>query len=218
MDITTYYPAAVYLGTLYNGSTYQSVVRAIDSDVVNLITNAAAIGIGGTNNTGGGVLTFVPNQAITANNQAYVQVLLGPPAAVQAGAGWQLSGDPPGAFGNTAAYMRAIATNGATIVFNTNVPGWNPPVSQTNQLIAGTNNIFTAFYTVTNPVLVVNRGQSLSLTGTTGTTYILQYRTSMVTGSWQPLRTNTLTNGLNLLLPWPPINGPAAFYRVVWLP
>src|SRR5262249_27762774 len=86
-----YYPAAVDLGPLYNGSTYQSLVRAIDSDVVNLITNAAAIGVGGTNNTGGGVITFVPNQAINANNLAYVQVVLGPPAAVQAGAGWQLS-------------------------------------------------------------------------------------------------------------------------------
>jgi len=39
----------VYLGSLYNGTTpYASAVRAIDSDVVNLITNAAeAIGEGG---------------------------------------------------------------------------------------------------------------------------------------------------------------------------
>jgi hypothetical protein len=33
-----------------------------------------------------------------------------------------------------------------------------------------------------------------------------------------PLKTNTLGPGFNLLLPWPPTNGPAAFYRAVWLP
>jgi hypothetical protein len=33
------------------------------------------------------------------------------------------------------------------------------------------------------------------------------------------LSTNTImSNGFNLLLPWPPTNGPAAFYRAVWLP
>jgi hypothetical protein len=38
-----YYPAAVYLGTLFSGSQpYASVVRAIDSNVVNLITRAAS--------------------------------------------------------------------------------------------------------------------------------------------------------------------------------
>src|SRR5262249_7275893 len=44
-----YYPAGVYLGTLFNGATYQSVVRAIDSNVVNLITIAqATVGDSGT--------------------------------------------------------------------------------------------------------------------------------------------------------------------------
>jgi hypothetical protein len=210
-----YYPAGVYLGTLYNGSTYQSVVRAIDSDVVNLITNAVTIGSGGTNHTGGGVITFVPNQAISANNQAYVQVLLGPPSAIQAGAGWRLSGDP--SYGNAPSYMRAITTNGATIEF-ASLPGWISPCSQTNQLTPGIITVISnAFYTVTNPVLVAKPGQGLGITGTTGTTYRLEYRTSLASGGWQPLVTNTLTDGLNLLLPWPPTNGPAAFYRAVWL-
>ena len=40
-----YYPAGVYLGTLYNGVVpYASLVRGIDSNVVNLITWAQALG------------------------------------------------------------------------------------------------------------------------------------------------------------------------------
>src|SRR5476651_2292845 len=67
-----YYPAGVYLGTLFNGSQpYASAVRAIDSAVVNLITKAGTLGDGGTNNAGGGVITIIPNQAINAANPGY---------------------------------------------------------------------------------------------------------------------------------------------------
>src|SRR5208283_2690979 len=58
-----YYPAAVYLGTLFSGTVpYASAVRAIDSTVVNLITNAQALVTSGTNNSGGGVITVTPGQ------------------------------------------------------------------------------------------------------------------------------------------------------------
>jgi hypothetical protein len=87
-----YYPAGVYLGIINNGS-YESAVRAIDSDVVNLITNAEALADYGSNHTGGGVITIIPSQAVSASNPGYLQFLLGPPAAVLAGAGWKLQGD-----------------------------------------------------------------------------------------------------------------------------
>src|SRR5436853_3283140 len=55
-----YYPAAVYLGTLFSGNTpYASVVRAIDSNVVNLISFAQSDAGSGTNNTGGGPIRFI---------------------------------------------------------------------------------------------------------------------------------------------------------------
>ena len=75
-----YYPAGIYLGTL-NG---QSVVRGIDSNVVSLITLAQTLGDNGTNHTGGGVITIIPSQAITASNPGYIQWVLSPPAA-----GWR---------------------------------------------------------------------------------------------------------------------------------
>src|SRR5262249_22710434 len=89
-----YYPAGIYLGTLYNGAQpYASLVRAIDSNVVSLITLASTQGDNGTNGTGGGVITIIPNQAISSNNPAFIQWQLQPPAVLRAGAGWRVHGD-----------------------------------------------------------------------------------------------------------------------------
>jgi hypothetical protein len=65
--------------------------------------------------------------------------------------------------------------------------------------------------------MVANKLQGIGLTGTTGTVYRVEYRTNLTIGSWIPLSTNTIGSGINTLLPWPPTNGPAAFYRAVWL-
>jgi len=48
--------------------------------------------------------------------------------------------------------------------------------------------------------------------------YRLEYKTSLSSGGWTTLSTNTVGAGFHLVLPWPPTNGPAAFYRAVWLP
>ncbi len=45
-----------------------------------------------------------------------------------------------------------------------------------------------------------------------------EFRTKVPSGARLLLLTNTLGAGFNLVLPWPTANGPAAFYRAVWLP
>jgi len=73
-------------------------------------------------------------------------------------------------------------------------------------------------YTVVPPVMMANAG-GLSITGTTGTIYQIQSRSSLTSGSWVPLSTNTITaNGFNLVLPNPATNPATMFYRAVWLP
>jgi sugar lactone lactonase YvrE len=161
-----YYPAAVYLGNLYNGSAYQSVVRAIDSNVVSLITSAQATVDTGTNHTGGGVINFVPNQAISATNQAYVEVLLGPPAAVQAGAGWRLVGDP--SYGNAPNYVVVVTNSSATIEFNTNVPGWDPPTNQTIQLTPGVITVISNVFYTRSATQTVSPGGNTIFSGYAG--------------------------------------------------
>jgi len=213
-----YYPAGVYLGTLYNGAQpYASAVRAIDSDVVNLITLAATQGDTGTNHTGGGVITIIPNQNISANTPGYVQFQLAPPAAVQQGAAWRLQGDS--SYSTTARYTRAVISTNAFAVEFKPIPGWNLPTNQTTTILPGLLITNVAFYKVTNPVLVANPAIGLGITGTTGTTYRIESRISLSSGTWTPLSTNLIvTSGFNSVLPTLPTNGPGTFYRALWLP
>ena len=212
-----YYPAAVYIGTLFSGAQpYVSVVRAIDSSVANLITLASSQGDSGTNNTGGGVITIVPSQAVSAGNPGYVQFRLTPPAAVRAGAAWRLLGDT--AYSTSTNYTRAVTSTNSFAVEFKPVPGWNVPASQSVFVAPGVLITNTAFYTVTNPVLSQRRltgTERLGMTGTTGTMYRLERRSALTNAAWLPVTTNTIrTNGFNPVL----TNPPAGFYRLQWLP
>ncbi len=206
----SYYPAAIYLGTLNN----QSVVRAIDRSVTNLITLASTLGDAGTNFSGGGVTTIIPDLRISAFNPGYLQIQLGPPSAVQAGAAWLLQ---PGVNFST-------ATNFTQVIFSTNavalsfkpVPGFNIPTILSVIVTPGTITYPAAFYTVINPMLVVT-GQGIGLQGTTNTTYRIESTTSLNNPVWTGLSTNTiLTSGFNLVAA-KPANPTAVFYRAVWL-
>jgi sugar lactone lactonase YvrE len=212
-----YYPAGVYLATLYDGVTpYASAVRAIDSEVVNLITNAEVLGDSGTNNSGGGVITIIPNQAINAQNPGYVQLQLAPPAAVAAGAGWRLQGDTT--YSTATNYTEAVLSTNAIGVQFKPIAGWNLPTNQTVTVYPQQIVTPVAFYTVSNPVMVANGNLGIGITGTTGTVYEVESRTSLTSGSWVPMSTNTITSsGFNLVLPKPGTNKTTTFYRVVWL-
>jgi hypothetical protein len=214
-----YFPAAVYLGTLYSGGSYQSVVRAIDSTVVNLINLAVSEGDTGTNNTGGGVITIT---AGGGSELAYMQVTIVPTNAVAAGAAWRVYGTTNN-WSTGPTYLAAIAGGSSVTLEFKPIPGWNLPTNNTVPIVPGQLTTILATYTPAStppapPVLTFNPASGLGITGTTGATFRLEYRTSLVSGQWLPLKTNTLGPGLNLLLPWPPTNGPAAFYRAVWLP
>jgi hypothetical protein len=211
-----YLPAGIYLGTLYSGiSPYASAVRAIDSNVVNLINFAASLGDAGTNNTGGGVLTIIPSPNVSAANPAYMQWQLGPPSAVQAGAAWLLQSDAN--YSTATNYTRVvISTNAVTVQFK-NIPGWNTPTTQQISLTPNQINVFSALYTVTNPVVMV-KPQGIGLRGTTNTLYRLESRASLLTGTWKGISTNMIvSNGFNLVLPKGATNQPTTFYRAVWL-
>ncbi|HEY1662174.1 MAG TPA: Ig-like domain-containing protein [Verrucomicrobiae bacterium] len=212
-----YYPAGVYVGTLYNGVTpYASAVRAIDSAVVNLITNAATVGDNGTNHPGGGVVTITANQAISASSPGYLEFQLGPPSARAAGAGWKLSGDS--AYGSATNYIRAVTSTNVTVLFNP-IPGWNSPGNQAVAVLPNQVTSYSASYTVSNPKMMITANGGFGITGTTGTVYVIQKTSSLTSGTWTPVSTNTITTtGFNLVLPNPLTNGPAMYYRAVWLP
>jgi hypothetical protein len=211
-----YYPAGVYLGTLFNGAQpFASAIRAIDSDVVNLIIRAGTLGDSGTNNSGGGVITIIPSQAITAANPGYMQWQLAPAAAVGAGAGWRLQGDS--SYSSATNYLRAITSTNAVVVQFKPIAGWMLPTNQAVNVLPGQITTYVAYYTPSNSTLMANLA-GISITGTTGTVYRLERSSSLTHGSWVPVSTNTITtNGFNFLLPKPNTNAPT-FYRAVWLP
>jgi enediyne biosynthesis protein E4 len=207
-----YFPAGIYLGTLGNNL---SVVRAIDSNVVALINLAANLGDEGTNNTGGGVVTIIPSQT-SGSSVGYLQVRVGPALALAAGGGWRLAGDV--AYSSNPGFTRVITNGSGFAIEFAPATGWDLPASRSVTVPIGQLTVIDANYTVTPPVLMLN-GASLGVTGTTGTTYRIEYRTNLACGNWLPLQTNTLNTGFNPLLVWPPTNNlPAAFYRAVWLP
>jgi hypothetical protein len=68
----------------------------------------------------------------------------------------------------------------------------------------------------TQPVLssTISTGKlSMSFTGQAGVSYVIDVRTSIVSGAWTPLVTNAGTNGLMTFL-MPTTNAPSAFFRV----
>jgi len=81
----SFYPAAIYLG-----GAGQAVVRAIDSDVVELFLRAETSGNGGENNTGGGITHTSVAGNLNTSQPGALQVLLEPAAVNAGGAGWQL--------------------------------------------------------------------------------------------------------------------------------
>ncbi len=143
-----YYPAAVYLGTLFSGSQpFASVVRGIDSNVVNLINLAAILGVNGTNFSGGGVINVVPGQEIAAH-PGLVEVTIAPPAAAQAGGAWKFSNLSDAQYSTRNPSALAVSsTNLAQLQFKP-IPGWNLPTNQSLSVSAGSVNTLTSFYTL----------------------------------------------------------------------
>ena len=218
-----FYPAGVYLGTLFSGTQPSgSAVRAIDGDVAQLISLATTQGDSGTNNTGGGVITILPSQNIDANNKGYVQWQLGPTAAVKAGAAWRLRGDA--AYSSSPSYVRQVSSTNAFAVEFKPIPGWNLPTNQTLLVLpagpGGQISSNNAVYTLIPPMLVNDPVLGLGILGTPGISYRLEMKHSLSDPRWLPVRTNTISSaGFTVLLPKPaPQITTSVFYRLEWLP
>jgi hypothetical protein len=161
-----YYPAGVYLGTLYNGVVpYASLVRGIDSNVVNLITWAQRLGDAGTNGTGGGVITITSGSGLPG--LAYLQIHVGPAAAIAAGGGWRVPGSYYYPNYYSTSYIVPFSSAGSETVEFNQIPGWDLASSTDVTVVQGQLITVSATYTL-SPALAVSPAGGLASSGLAG--------------------------------------------------
>jgi len=113
----------------------------------------------------GGVILLAYNKTLSPTNWIYLQVILSPPEAVQAGAGWRLYGEE--AYHTNSTDTVRLTNNAPRIEFNTNVPGWAPPAFAGVQLTNDINIISNVPYLLPSR-LAVTPEQGLSSMGVAG--------------------------------------------------
>jgi alpha-tubulin suppressor-like RCC1 family protein len=186
------------------------------------LTNVTSIGCGYGHgivlDPAGGVITLVPSQVQAGGSQSgYLQATITPPAAVAAGAGWGIIGQPYFS-SNTNFTLLISATQSVALAFQS-VTGWVVPDSRAVTIPLGGLTNINISYSVEPPVMSALPGTGFGLTGTTNTAYRIQSNTNLANGQWLTMSTNTLGQGFNKIAPWPPTNhASATYYRAVWLP
>jgi uncharacterized repeat protein (TIGR03803 family) len=152
-----YYPAAIYLGG--NGET---VVRAIDSNVVNLFNAAEASGNTGANHGSGGIIQVdAPGSAATFTTGG-MNVTLDPAGAVAAGAGWSV--DTGGSYQASGATLSNL-TPGTYVVTYAPVAGYQTPAAQNVPVESGEIATFPASYIKIPPPTITSGSEATAIEG-----------------------------------------------------
>jgi sugar lactone lactonase YvrE len=142
-----FYPAAIYLG----GSA-ETVVHAIDSQVIALMKEAEVTGNGGQNNSSGGIIDV--SEAVTGNLSSAlgsINVTLAPPGANAAGAYWEI-GDGVKRYSGES--VLGLLPNSYTVQFFAGDRGYSPPAANTDvEVTVGSVNEITATYTPNAPTI-----------------------------------------------------------------
>jgi hypothetical protein len=154
-----FYPAAIYLG-----GTGQTVVRAIDSQVIDLFNRAEVSGNGGQNNTGGGI-THTSVTKLASALAGGVKVNITPAGAVSAGAGWRLK--PETTYRNSGAQKSALKA-GSYVLQLRPVSGYQTPNSATITITAGQLTTVNYAYAVNLTALQTWRQTHFGITSNTG--------------------------------------------------
>jgi hypothetical protein len=159
-----FYPAAIYLG----GSD-QTVVRSIDSQVVELFNRAEVSGNGGSNNTGGGITHTSVTPIGTPSEPGILKVTIEPAAARDAGAGWRLK--PEAGYRPSGAQKAGLNPVSYVVELRT-VGGFKIPPPATVAVTGGQLKEVTYAYVEAPPPPVISSANSVS--GTRGEELIYQ--------------------------------------------
>ncbi|MBU6326349.1 MAG: cadherin-like beta sandwich domain-containing protein [Verrucomicrobia bacterium] len=127
-DGGAFYPAGVFVG-----GTTQSLIRAIDGNMIDLFTRAEVSGNGGDNNTGGGITHSSFTTIGTASQPGALKITILPEAAISSGR-WSIS--PETTLRTSGAQKGNLAAGTYVIKFNT-VAGFQVPAQQTITISGG---------------------------------------------------------------------------------
>lgn len=179
-----YYPAAIYLG-----GTGQTVVRSIDSQVIDLFNRAAVSGNGGDNNTGGGITHTSFTTVGATSNPGSIRVTILPAAAAST-ARWGLKSDPPNRLSGSLASGYGA---GDYILQLTTISGFQVPPAPTVRINGGQVTQITFTYVAEAPPPAITSSGSVS--GTRGQSLNYQIIASQSPSSYS--LTGSLPAGLN---------------------
>lgn len=162
VDGGNFYPAAIYLG-----GTGQTVVKAIDGQVIELFRRAKESADGGDDNNTGGIITV--NAAVSSAYLASggLRFNLGPAGAVGGGAGWRVGS---GTFIAGAAARTNLVPGTYTVSFKP-VDGYLTPALQTVTVAAGNVTDFSAAYTLIEPAAITGAAKARAAQSVPGFAY-----------------------------------------------
>jgi len=160
-DNGNWYPAAIYLG----GSN-QTVVRAIDSQVIELFNRAEVSGNGGTNNTGGGISHTSVTGTLNTTQPGSLRVIVEPAAAVTAGAGWRLK--PESSYRASGAQKSGLSS-GSYVLELPALSGFQAPTQPSVAVSGGQLTTYTYTYAPLLTALETWRLTNFGITTNTGT-------------------------------------------------
>jgi len=171
---------------------------------------------------GGGVITVASGTGPVLPSAGFVDVNIGPPAAVRLGAQWRVS---PTNFGSLSLFTNftsqslilAVRTNNFSIDVR-DLAGFTPPTNRSITIRSGFHTPLNLLYAVHPPRLFYDRNGGLSMTGTPGTAYRIERADGLRPPmAWSSNAGRTLSAGQNAISNTAPVPGTNRYYRAFWL-
>jgi hypothetical protein len=189
---TRYFPAAVYVGQTSAGET---LVRGIDSLVVDWINRVEELSTSGPNHPGGGFSPFIPGVTGQPIGTGLLTFELAPVAARAAGAGWRIAQNRDTSWVTNATLTYAL-TGGVDydLEFRT-APGFIAPEKRLIRVDVGEVSALPLRYTAWPGELALPRLGELSLLGSNHARYTIEYTDAFSpTNTWRSWTNFTASN------------------------
>jgi hypothetical protein len=177
--------------------------------------------VGGFIGPGGGVITVASGTGPVLPSPGFIDVSIGPLAAVRLGGQWRVS---PTNFGSLSLFTNftgqslilPVRTNNFSIDVR-DLAGFNPPTNRAFTIRSGFHTPLNLLYSVHPPRLFYNPS-GLSITGTPGTAYrIDRCDTLRPPITWSSNAGRTLSAGQNSIPNTAPVPATNHYYRAFWL-